>query len=476
MIIGIALLAIALGMRSASVNSLIRSRLLAASLLFALYAVSSALLDYAAIPPDIVLQARTLIPLLLAFGTATLVVVVAINPWREDRMPDRFPTIVQDALVISLFALMAVLFMPEKILATTAVGAVVVGFALQDTLGNLFSGLAIQIEKPFRVGHWVTIGGTDGLVTEVTWRATKLRTKAGNFLIVPNSVVAKETVTNYSEPTRETRLDVEVGASYDVPPNEVKAVIVRALAGEPLIVREREPDVLIADFASSAVTYRVRVWITDFAADQYVRDHVRSRIYYAFRRHNIAIPYPIQVEYQHELPPSRPAPPTELAKDVLGAVEIFSSLTDEQRARLLPASGPDVYACGEIIVREKDEGSSMFVLQSGEAAVTLAGTDGEVARLRAGAFFGEISLLTGEPRTATVTAISDCELLEIRAEAFRAVALADPAILERVGAAVELRRAGLEHHRATRSAAGDSSETPHTFLTRVRQFLGLSAS
>ena len=91
-------------------------------------------------------------------------------------------------IVIALFAIVATLFMQEKVLATTAVGAVVIGFALQDTLGNLFSGLAIQIEKPFRVGHWVTIAGTDGLVSEVTWRATKIRTKAGNFVVVPNSV------------------------------------------------------------------------------------------------------------------------------------------------------------------------------------------------------------------------------------------------------------------------------------------------
>ena len=476
MIVGLALFVIALVMRAASLNGLIRRRLLGAGLMFGLYALAAALLTYARLPADVATQLKTLDPLLLAFGVALLVVVAAINPWREDRLPDRFPTIVQDALVIALFALIAVLFMPEKILATTAVGAVVVGFALQDTLGNLFSGLAIQIEKPFRVGHWVTIAGTEGLVTEVTWRATKIKTKAGNFLIVPNSVVAKETVTNYSEPTRDTRLEVDVGASYDVPPNEVKAVIVRALRDDPLLVREREPEVLIADFAASSVTYRIRVWITDFAADQRVRDHVRSRIYYAFRRSNISIPYPIQVEYQHELPPEKPARPEGAALDVLSSVDILSSLTDQQRAELWPASGADLYAAGEAIVHEGDEGGSMFVVQSGEAAVTLAGTEGEVARLRPGAFFGEISLLTGERRTATVTAVRDCEVIEIDVDAFRAVVLSDPAIVEKVTAAVALRREELERHRTTRATAAESRALAHTFLARVRQFLRLSAS
>ncbi len=444
-------------------------------MLFALYAIAMAVLARVRVPDGVAAQIATLSPLLLAFGVASLVVVVAINPWREDRLPDRFPTIVQDAIIIVLFALMAMLFMPEKVLATTAVGAVVIGFALQDTLGNLFSGLAIQIEKPFRVGHWVTVAGTDGLVTEVTWRATKIRTKAGNFLVVPNSVVAKEIVTNYSEPTRETRLEVEVGASYDVPPNDVKAVIVRALRNQPLLVREREPEVLIADFAASAVTYRVRVWTTDFAADQRVRDEVRTRIYYAFRRSNIEIPYPVQVEYQRTMAPSRPVPAPKPAQDILGAVEILSSLTTEQRARL-SASGPDLYAAGEIIVREGDAGSSMFVVQSGEAAVTLAGTDGDVARLPPGAFFGEISLLTGERRTATVTAVQDCEVIEIGADAFRELVLADPAIVERVTAAVSARREELERHRTTRGTMKESPELAHTFLARVRQFLRLSPS
>ena len=90
----------------------------------------------------------------------------------------------------------------------------VVGFALQDTLGNAFAGLAIQIEKPFRVGHWIRVGDFEGHVAEVTWRATKLRTKAGNFVIVPNNIIAKEAITNYSEPTVPTRLEVEVGVSY----------------------------------------------------------------------------------------------------------------------------------------------------------------------------------------------------------------------------------------------------------------------
>jgi small-conductance mechanosensitive channel/CRP-like cAMP-binding protein len=472
-IVGVALLLVTIALRGASANRLVRSRLLTSCLLFGAYAIAAVLARYGPLPPEVAEQIRSFNPLLLAFGLSTLVVVVAINPWREDRLPDRFPTIVQDAIIIALFALVAVLFMQEKILATTAVGAVVIGFALQDTLGNLFSGLAIQIEKPFRVGHWVTIAGTDGLVSEVTWRATKIRTKAGNFVVVPNSVVAKETITNYSEPTQDTRLEVEVGAGYDTPPNEVKAVIARALRDEALLVRDREPEILVVDFASSAIIYRVRVWTTDFAADMRIRDRVRSHIYYAFRRHGIVIPYPIQVQIDQE--PTAVVPGGDPARArLLDEVAIFASLTADQRAQLVASSRPQLYEAGQVIVREGDAGESMFVIRHGEASVTLANTDGELARHREGGFFGEMSLLTGDARSATVTAVTDCELIEIASEAFRHVALADAAILDRVTAAVATRRAELDQHRATRASGSAVAETPQTLVARVRRFLRLA--
>ena len=117
-------------------------------------------------------------------------------------------------MVIGLLVLIATFVFEDKLLTTSAVGAVVVGFALQDTLGNAFAGLGIQSEKPFRVGHWIRVGEFEGRVAEVTWRATKLRTKSGNFVIVPNNIIAKDAITNYSEPAVPTRLEVEVGASY----------------------------------------------------------------------------------------------------------------------------------------------------------------------------------------------------------------------------------------------------------------------
>jgi small-conductance mechanosensitive channel/CRP-like cAMP-binding protein len=473
MIIGAALLLIALVIRSATINRYVRSRVLISALLFGAYAAASALIVYGRLPATVVGQLQTAVPLLLAFGIANALVPLVINPWRADRIPEHFPNIVQDTIVIALFGLAAMLFLPDKVVATTAVGAVVIGFALQDTLGNLFAGLAIQIEKPFRVGHWVTVGGKDGLVSEITWRATTIRTKAGNFVVVPNSVLSRDTITNYSEPTRETRLEVNVHAGYETPPNLVKRVVESALLGEPLVMSEHPIEVLLADFADSYLTYHVRFWTTDFAADEIVRDRVRSRVYYAFRRHDIDFPFPVQVYVQETRAKLEPGAVEHGRATALDRIEILSSLSPSQRGQLAAMSRLLVYGQGETIAREGDPGASMFVLQSGTAAVTLANAAGELARLHDGAFFGEMSLLTGDRRSATVTAVTDCELLEIGVDAFRRVVMTDAASVERVAEAVSNRRAELEHHRATRAAATAEPETPQTFLARVKSFLSL---
>jgi small-conductance mechanosensitive channel len=148
----------------------------------------------------------------LAFSGAliNLLIISLLNPLREDRVSERVPTILQDAIVIGMLLLVSTFVFDEKLLTTSAVSAVVIGFAVEDTLGNAFAGRAIQSERPFHVGHWIRVGEFEGRVSEVTWRATKLRTKSGNFVILPNNLVAKEAVTNYSEPgqwLRSTKAD-----------------------------------------------------------------------------------------------------------------------------------------------------------------------------------------------------------------------------------------------------------------------------
>jgi small-conductance mechanosensitive channel len=471
-LVGVIALAVTLAIYTVTINRLVRRKLRLSLLLLAAYAIVQLGLVWA--PP---LDARTIehirdfARLGLSAAIINLVVVSLLNPLRADRVPDRFPSIVQDALVIGMFLLVAT-FLGDKFLATSAVGAVVLGFALQDTLGNAFSGLAIQSEKPFNIGHWITVGGNEGRVAEVTWRATKLRTKTGNFVIVPNSEVGKAPITNYSEPAAPMRLFVDVGVTYDASPNHVKTVIKNAIANCPLVLKAPPPDAMIHDFAASAITYRVRFWIEDFELDEEAADQVRSSLFYAFRRHNIEIPYPIQIEMSKELPVEDPGARVAAREQLLSTVPLFAPLSEAERATIATRMTFAEFGDGETIVREGDAGHSMFVVKSGRVKVLLEESRREVATLERGDYFGEMSMLTGDPRTASVVADGDAMVLEIDADVFRKLAEANPLAVEQVGVAVAARRAELNNVRAsTRTAA--VAEAPTNFLTRMWKFLGI---
>ena len=376
-------------------------------------------------------------------------------------------------MVIGLLVLIATFVFEDKLLTTSAVGAVVVGFALQDTLGNAFAGLGIQSEKPFRVGHWIRVGEFEGRVAEVTWRATKLRTKSGNFVIVPNNIIAKDAITNYSEPAVPTRLEVEIGASYLATPADVKAAALEAVRQVPRILREPPPDVLLHSFDGSAITYRARFWIADYEMDDEVRDEVRTAIFYAFGRRGIEIPWPIEVGYSREWPEPDAATKQQEREQVLARVDLFARLTDEQRREIAAASSIRLYGSGETVVRQGEPGQSMFVVCSGAASVVLEPDRREVAVIEKGGYFGEMSLLTGDARSASVIARGDTTVLELDADVFRALGAADPQAVEEIGLAAMKRRAELTVIRdATRNAA--VADAPATFLGRMKKFLRLA--
>lgn len=471
LIAGVVLVVAALALQAVTANQLIKRKLRLTVLLASAYILLNLFLARAGVAPEVQSRLESIEQLLLALAVINLLVVAGLNPLREDRVPDRFPNIVQDALIVGLFVIVATVVMQEKFLTTSAVGAVVVGFALQDTLGNAFAGLAIQVEKPFHVGHWITVGSFEGRVAEITWRATKLRTKAGNFVILPNNILSKEAITNYSAPAVPTRITIEIGAAYDHPPNDVKQVILEAVDGASYVLKTPAPDVILADFGASALVYHVRFWIGDYAHDDLARDQVRAAIYYAFRRHEIEIPYPIQVEYHRTAGAAAGVERLGDPAAVLATVDVLAPLSDADRQALVETSRLRLFGAGEAIVRQDQAGSSMFVVCAGRARVTIEPGGVEVATVDAGGYFGEMSLLTGESRTATVTALGDCWVLEITADAVRRVALRNQDVVDRIGLAVMKRREEMAHSRATAAALAGPPETSATFLARIRRFL-----
>jgi small-conductance mechanosensitive channel len=472
LIMGVAALAATLLITSFTLNDLVRRKLRVSFFLFAAYLAFNLIVWQQPELPGAEGDLRALERLVFAAAAINLIVYVFINPLRANRVPDAFPSILQDAIVIGVLVLVATFVFQDKLLTTSAVGAVVVGFALQDTLGNAFAGLGIQSEKPFRVGHWIRVGDFEGRVAEVTWRATKLRTKSGNFVVVPNNIIAKEAITNYSEPAVPTRVELDVGASYLSTPRDVKDGVVEALRQVPRVLSSPAPDALLQAFDGSAITYRVRFWISDYEFDEEVKDEVRTAIFYAFGRRGIEIPWPIEVGYSRDWPEPDAATKQAQREHVLAGVDLFARLSDEQRHAIAAASAIRVFGDGEAIVRQAEPGQSMFIVCGGRAVVVLEPDRREVAVIDRGGYFGEMSLLTGDPRSATVLARGDTSVLELDAEVFRSLGAADPKAVEQIGVAAVTRRAELNQIRDAAQTT-IAADVPSTFLGRMKKFLGL---
>jgi small-conductance mechanosensitive channel/CRP-like cAMP-binding protein len=464
---------LALAAVSVALMLVVRNRLIRRQLLFSTAVLAASAVLHAAIVllPDVaILQTHgwKVEALLIAFAAIRVFVTLLFNPWSRDGVAERAPAIVQDAIATALVVVAAVIVFRISsldFLAGSAIVAAILGFALHETLGNAFAGIALQIEKPFHVGHWISVGAFEGVVVEVTWRATKIRTSAGNLVIVPNNLVAREAINNYSQPSSPTRLQVDVGVTYDAAPNEVRRALLTALTQARLARQSPAGDVLVADFSKLTVTYRVRFWIDDLSHDDEARDEVRTLAYYELRRRGIEMGYP-----RPERPVDIPARRAQFQRTI-SAVPVFAGLPDDGLHALAMAAAEQVFADGEVIVREGDPGASMFVVCRGKVAVTVGANRREVAMTEAGGYFGEMSLLTGDPRTATVVARGDCTVLEIGGDMFSAYVRSNPDVIDRLAEAAASRRRQLNESRVSLGPA--ESARADTLTERMRRFFGL---
>ena len=191
------------------------------------------------------------------------------------------------------------------LLATSAVTSLVLGLALQPILGNLFAGIVISLERPFRLEDWIKVGDVEGRVVEITWRTTHVRTRDNDTLIIPNGKVAEEYVFNYYYPNPMHLTRVVVGAHYSAPPYRVRRALLECAAGVEGTLDKPSPDVHVTAFADSAIEYELRVWIKDIADNGRIKSELRARIWESFKRHGIAIPFPIRtVEFAPRPSPS----------------------------------------------------------------------------------------------------------------------------------------------------------------------------
>ncbi|HIL56557.1 MAG TPA: mechanosensitive ion channel, partial [Rhodothermales bacterium] len=254
-------------------------------------------------------------------------------------------------------------------IATSAVASVVIGLALQETLGNFFAGISLQIEQPFRLGDVIEAGGVEGRVETFNWRATTVQTVSGSRVVIPNSVVAREAVEVLSR-TRVARHELLLPAPYETPPQRVAEVIRGAVVGVPGIADRPVPQVRLAAFDGSSIGYEVLYWVEDPLRRSAIDAQVRERVWYAFARNGISIPFPHEVQVPFT-PPSAPVsedPCGERAR-WLGEVALFAPLAPEERRQLAEDARTLLYGPGESILRAGAEGGSMFVILRGRVEV-----------------------------------------------------------------------------------------------------------
>jgi CRP-like cAMP-binding protein len=363
-------------------------------------------------------------------------------------------------------------------LVTTSTVLAVLGFALQGTIANLFAGLSLQLDPAFHLGEWIKFGDVEGKILEVRWRNVLLQNRDGDVIILPNSDLLSQRVDHLGGPRDVHRLAVDVGFHYRHPPNTVKQVMVEAALRTPGVLATPAPDCLLTGFADSSVTYQLRFWVNDVEGENVIASNVRTRMWYAARRADLEIPYPIRTVVHPDVQDG--VREAEIARhaDALAGVELFASLDAEDRLRLAQGMREAHFGDGEPIIRQGDPGDSCYLIAHGEVSVRL-GVDGmerELKRLRAGELFGDMSLVTGEPRNATCVALGDVACRVVDRAAFRRVLDARPALAERISATLAARQTELEAEREGLSAAARARrerETQSTLLRRIRAVFNL---
>lgn len=341
--------------------------------------------------------------------------------WFERQRKVKAPKFLSQLIGLMIF-IVAIFFVVGGVYGYSIEGAIfgstvvvgIIGFAMQDLLGNLIAGLAIEIGKPFKVGDWLVVDSQHAEVVEVNWRSTKLRTNDDVYLDVPNKAIVSGKIVNLTYPTRQHALRLIIGFDYQTPPNFVKDIMVRATAEVPGVLASPAPKVYLKDFVDSKILYEIKFWMEDQTRFNDIADGIRTNVWYAAKRNDLRMPLPIR-HLQIERPSAKSE---EAGADTRARVRqqpLFQLLDDEEADRLLSSARLLRFGRGERVLKEGEPGESMFILLSGQAAVLVKSGDHEtlVATLHPGDYCGEMSLLTGEPRSATVIARTDCELWEI---------------------------------------------------------------
>src|SRR5256714_1130834 len=428
----------------------------------------------------------------MLLSTALIVALVNRYIWDlyfERRKQTPIPHFLREivALVIFVVALLFVLsfgYHAERelkgVVATSGVAALILGLAGQNLLGGIIAGMSLQINRPYKVTDWLKVGDTFGEVMEINWRSTRLRTNDGIYLDIPNNEIVKSTIVNLHYPTEVHAMRIRVGVDYNVPPNRVKDALTRAAQSALNVLPEPKVRVFLVDFADHAVVYEIKFYMGNHSRINETNDAIRTNVWYELKRQRIKIPYPIRTLHLERRAPTMIEEGHEEARAILRAEPLFQCLSDDQIHNLVKQSDLNHFGRGERVIEEGADGDSMFILLSGAAEVSVAknGSTIPVATLRSGDCFGEMSLLTGEKRSATVKADGDCYVMEIGKDVMGNVIRDSPDCLKALSELLAKRKMeteGILKDIASTSAdqAAKEREYTATFLKRLKTFFEL---
>ena len=340
------------------------------------------------------------------------------------------------------------------LIATSGIAVAVIGFALKSMISDLFSGIAITLERPFSIGHWIEItGGSVGKVQSMTWRATGLLLESGIYVIVPNSRLSEMVLRVYDRPEPAWRDEIDITLGYDVDVNQVERILLSAAADVPEIAAlGKRADLRVVEFGDNGVKWKLRYWVPDYPSRSGLRVTVQRNILHNLHFAGVVTAAP---RLQAQIAPlDASAAGAQSTPAFLGRIDLFKPLSAEEMGELAANADSRLVKAGTRVVNAGEEGRSLFVIRDGLFSVAIPLGEGEekvVARLKSGAFFGEMSLLTGAPRSAAVVALADSTVIEITKEAIEPILLRREKLMEAMSEALAERQ--LHNDRALQEKA-----------------------
>jgi len=426
---------------------------------------------------DPVFQRGTEISLALALGflVARGCLMVVFDWVLIRRMGVQPPRLVREvvALVVYLF-LGAVLLRSFDVevtglIATSAVLTIVVGLALQQTLGNLLAGLALAWEQRLTIGTWIEINGRVGLIEQTGWRSLLIRTRLDELLLIPNSEVGATRITILGTGEWPAAVAVRLGVSYSTPPDAVKEVLGAVVRDLPGVLENPAPRVLTVEFADSAVVYECRVWTRAPWQRENVTDSLLTRAHQALARAGMEIPFP-----QRTLHRAPHRPPLDTEQRRLAAISVSPLFTDvpgDARTAVAASSRLRRFAPGEAVVQVGERSTALFLVARGEAVVEHDRR--EIARVGQGDIFGEMAFLTGRLRTATVRAAgSALEVVELDEGSLRSLLEDQPELAHQLAEKMAARQLESEAVRDESGAAVGPAGVVALFKRHLLRFVG----